>query len=64
MSLSYSHPKDMYDYAKSVDRKLTTMIELLSLHSEALVVSRKMLTKMNERLTILNEQNEQQIKED
>ena len=34
MSLAYSHPKDMYDYAKSVDRKLTTMIELLTLLSE------------------------------
>ena len=34
MSLSYSHPKDMYEYAKSVDRKLSTIIELLTLLNE------------------------------
>ena len=34
MSLAYSHPKDMYEYAKSVDRKLSTIIELLTLLSE------------------------------
>ena len=34
MSLTYSHPKDMYEYAKSVDRKLSTIIELLTLLSE------------------------------
>ena len=34
MSLTYSHPKDMYEYAKSVDRKLSTIIELLTLLNE------------------------------
>ena len=34
MSLSYSHPKDMYEYAKSIDRKLSTIIELLTVLSE------------------------------
>ena len=34
MSLAYSHPKDLHDYAKSIDRKLSTIIELLTLLSE------------------------------
>ena len=34
MSLAYSHPKDLHDYAKSIDRKLTTIIELLTLLNE------------------------------
>ena len=34
MSVTYSHPKDMYEYAKSVDRKLSTIIELLTLLNE------------------------------
>ena len=34
MSLSYSHPQDLYEYAKSIDRKLSTIIELLTLLKE------------------------------
>ena len=34
MSLSYSHPKDLYFHAKSIDRKLSTIIELLTLLNE------------------------------
>ena len=41
MSLAYSHPEDLHKMVKSVDRKLTTIIELL---------------------TLLNEQNDKQIK--
>ena len=36
MSLNYSHPEDLHLMVKSVDRKLTTIIELLTLlkHNE------------------------------
>ena len=34
MSLGYSHPKDLHTMVKSVDRKLLTIIELLTLLSE------------------------------
>ena len=34
MSLSYSHPKDLHTMVKSVDRKLSTIIELLTLLNE------------------------------
>ena len=34
MSLAYSHPKDLHDYARSIDRKLSTIIELLTLLNE------------------------------
>ena len=34
MSLSYSHPEDLHKMVKSIDRKLTTMIELLTLLSD------------------------------
>jgi hypothetical protein len=34
MSLTYSHPKDLHDYARSIDRKLSTIIELLTLLNE------------------------------
>ena len=31
MSLAYSHPEDLHKMVKSVDRKLSTIIELLTL---------------------------------
>jgi len=34
MSLAYSHPKDLHTMVKSVDRKLSTIIELLTLLNE------------------------------
>ena len=34
MSLAYSHPEDLHKMVKSVDRKLTTIIELLTLLSD------------------------------
>ena len=34
MSLGYSHPVDLHKMVKSVDRKLSTIIELLTLLSE------------------------------
>ena len=34
MSLAYSHPEDLHKMVKSVDRKLSTIIELLTLLSE------------------------------
>ena len=52
MSLAYSHPKDLYDYAKSIDRKLSTIIELLTLLNEqnAKQINSQKSTTINQRI--------------